>query len=131
MIKASVYCDGGYDNATKKSDGYGSFVVLVNDNIVKDKRFLLPDATSNNEAEYLSLLEVFSYIDKIESKGKKVEWIIFMDSRLVVEQSNGRWRIKANNLRDMNQRAKTFINDHPNVILKWVRREEIFEILGH
>ena len=62
---AEIYCDAGYDNFTKKVTGYGSFSVYYRGQEVKLKRVSLPSATTNNEAEYMILLEVLAYIDRM------------------------------------------------------------------
>ena len=128
---AEIYCDAGYDNFTKKVTGYGSFSVYYRGQEVKLKRVSLPSATTNNEAEYMILLEVLAYIDRMERKGKEFDWNIFMDSMLVVRQSKGEWRVKANNLKNLNKSAREFLTSHPNVSLEWVGREKIVDILGH
>jgi ribonuclease HI len=75
---------------------------------------------TNNEAEYRALLLA---LGEAERRGA-TEVTIFSDSLLLVEQVNGRFRIKAENLKPLAReavlRAKTF----PKFSLSHVRREK-------
>lgn len=60
---------------------------------------------TNNEAEYLALIDGLKAIQ--EWKPDRVE--IFMDSKLVVEQMNDRYRIKEARLKALHDEAKTLM----------------------
>lgn len=60
---------------------------------------------TNNEAEYLALIDGLKAVQ--EWKPDRVE--IFMDSKLVVEQMNDRYRIKEARLKALHDEAKTLM----------------------
>jgi ribonuclease HI len=74
---------------------------------------------TNNEAEYEALLDGL----KAVSKWKPDRLEIFLDSKLVVEQVNGRWRIKEPRLQSLLIKAKELLATFPEVEIKHVERE--------
>jgi ribonuclease HI len=74
---------------------------------------------TNNEAEYEALLDGL----KAVSKWKPDRLEIFLDSKLVVEQVNGRWRIKEPRLQSLLIKAKELLAVFPEVEIKHVERE--------
>jgi ribonuclease HI len=74
---------------------------------------------TNNEAEYEALIEGLKAVT--EWKPDRLE--IFLDSKLVVEQVNGRWKIKEERLQSLLAKAKELIAGFPEVEVKHVERE--------
>jgi ribonuclease HI len=75
---------------------------------------------TNNEAEYqafIFLLE-FATLNKIENLE------IFGDSKLVIMQVTGQWKVKAENLRPYVIKAKKLIEQIPNCSIKWIARDK-------
>jgi ribonuclease HI len=66
---------------------------------------------TNNEAEYYALL-------------KALELIVRSDSKLVVNQVNGEWRVEDEKLIDLSEKARDLIKNIGSVRLEWVPREE-------
>lgn len=73
---------------------------------------------TNSEAEYLALIELSTKI--ISLNIKKVE--IFGDSQLVVNQINGKFQIKKDNMRNLAKRVRRRLSHIPDWKLTWVRR---------
>jgi|WetSurMetagenome_2_1015567.scaffolds.fasta_scaffold00807_9 ribonuclease HI len=122
-----IYVDGGYDNI-RKQDGYGSFAAFNDDHSLIDLvRFELPEAKSNNEAEYLSLQKVLEWLDVNDLVKSVDSIIIFTDSRLMVNQLSGEWQVKAENLKPFVQSTQI----PEKTWLKWTPRKNIVKILGH
>jgi len=76
--------------------------------------------TTNNEAEYHALIEGLRAAkawnpDRLE---------IFLDSKLVVEQMNGTWRLKASELMPLHKQAKELLDQFPDFKLAHVEREK-------
>ena len=76
--------------------------------------------TTNNEAEYRALIEGLRAVkdwnpDRLE---------IYLDSKLVVEQMNGAWKIKARELIPLNMEAKELVRQFPNVTIAHVERSK-------
>jgi len=74
---------------------------------------------TNNRAEYLALLEGLKALaqwapDRVE---------VFMDSLLVVEQLNGRYRVKHPDLKTLHQEATALLSGFASRSVSHVRRE--------
>lgn len=92
---------------------------------------------TNNEAEYTALLfainRVLAFEDEKIYQNQKDRWKdvhVFMDSKLVVNQVNGKWRVNARHLLPINnliKRRKSLLG----YTLMWVPREVIVSVLGH
>jgi len=76
--------------------------------------------TTNNEAEYHALIEGLKAVK--DWKPDRLE--IYLDSKLVVEQMNGRYRIKAPELVPLHQRATELLRGLPDVAIAHVEREK-------
>lgn len=84
---------------------------------------------TNNEAEYLALLETLSIIsDKWGAGGDRVPHdtgpiIIRSDSELVVNQLKGSYKVKESHLKPLWEEARTLMARLGPVRLEWVPRE--------
>jgi ribonuclease HI len=67
--------------------------------------------TTNNEAEYNGLIIGLKAISNM--KNKKI--IVHGDSKLVIEQMKGKWKINAPNLKPLWEEAQELIKDFKNI----------------
>jgi ribonuclease HI len=74
---------------------------------------------TNNEAEYQALIEGLKAV--AEWKPDRLE--IYLDSKLVVEQVNGRWKVKEARLQALQTKAKELLAGFPEVEIRHVERE--------
>jgi ribonuclease HI len=74
---------------------------------------------TNNEAEYHALIEGLKAV--AEWKPDRLE--VYLDSKLVVEQVNGRWKVKEARLQALQTKAKELLAGFPEVEIKHVERE--------
>jgi len=74
---------------------------------------------TNNRAEYLALIEGL----KAVAKWNPDRLQIFMDSQLVVEQLNGRYRVRNASLQALHKEATTLLTGFPARELSHVRRD--------
>ncbi|HEV2027120.1 MAG TPA: ribonuclease HI family protein [Candidatus Dormibacteraeota bacterium] len=74
---------------------------------------------TNNEAEYHAFIEGLKAVD--EWKPDRLE--VYLDSKLVVEQVNGRWRVKEARLQPLHRQAKELLDRFREVEVKHVERE--------
>jgi ribonuclease HI len=77
-------------------------------------------AATNNQAEYMALIEGLKAVrtwnpDRLE---------IRLDSKLVVEQMNGAYRVKEPQLKPLHERAKALVSEFPDVEIRHVEREQ-------
>jgi len=123
------FVDGGYSNH-HYDKGYGSYAIRYRGKVIERSNvFDLPVKTPN-EAEYYSLLLL---LDSITKRGDKDNflWIVNSDSKLMVNQINGQYRVQAKNLLPLYKIAKSFIEDIDNFMLIWRPRKKIKKVLGH
>jgi ribonuclease HI len=112
-----IYTDG----AARGNPGPAGLGVVIEDEHGMRLRGLhrwLGVAT-NNEAEYLALIEGLKAVS--EWKPDRLE--VFLDSKLVVEQVNGRWKIKEARLQALHKQAKELLDKFADVEVKHVARE--------
>jgi len=85
---------------------------------------------TNNEAEYHALLRLLSIIAKqwTGSDGKILAEVgkirVLTDSKLLVNQVNGSWKIKEDRLRRLWSQARAVIDSTGSISLEWVPREQ-------
>ena len=75
--------------------------------------------STNNEAEYTALLLALEWLDK----NNVPLAIIHSDSKLVVNQINGIYKIKSKKLAEYAKKIKKFMSKK-NIQLKWIEREK-------
>lgn len=95
-MKLIVFTDG----ASRGNPGLASygFVVFNQDREVLYEEGKYIGVTTNNVAEYSSVLESLRYIEKTYEDKLPIEVDYYADSRLVVEQLSGRFKIKSPHL---------------------------------
>jgi ribonuclease HI len=82
---------------------------------------------TNNEAEYYALLKALELIaDRATGKasGNLSDALIRSDSKLVVNQVNGEWRVEDERLMELSSQATEMIEKLGSIRLEWVPREE-------
>src|SRR5438046_10395516 len=75
---------------------------------------------TNNEAEYHALIDGLKAVK--DWKPDRLE--VYLDSKLVVEQMNGRYRIKAPELIPLHQKASDLIRELPEAQVAHAEREK-------
>ncbi len=75
---------------------------------------------SNNVAEYRGLLEGLALAQEL---APDAHIHVRMDSKLVVEQMSGRWKIKHPDMQDLARQARALIGEH-SVTFEWIPREK-------
>ena len=103
MSFIEMYADG----ASRSNPGPAGIGVVIYKN--GEELFTISEyigKKTNNEAEYLALLSGLDYLI-----GEGEGFVnCFLDSKLVVEQAKGNYRVKAENLIPLNQQLKSSIN---------------------
>ena len=113
--------EGYFDGSATPNPGQmkiGGFVKRVSDNIEVHKYSIDLGYGTNNEAEYLSLIEL---CDKLENLGvKKIN--IYGDSQLVVNQVNGLWQARDKRMQGFKSNVLKLLSSVPDWTLQHVRR---------
>ena len=74
---------------------------------------------TNNEAEYKALIEGLKAV--MEWKPDRLE--VYLDSKLVVEQINGRYKIKKVELQPLHRQAKSMLDGFDEWVVAHIERE--------
>ena len=125
-----VFVDGG---GNRKGNCYYGIAFYRGDQIVKKLGKSLPDASTNNEAEYDALIQALHILNfnayDLTERAENVT--IYMDSELVVKQVLGEYEVKAENLlqrvkyaKEGIQRLREYLKPNLAVWLKNIPREE-------
>jgi ribonuclease H / adenosylcobalamin/alpha-ribazole phosphatase len=118
-MKAIVFFDGG---CAPKNPGHAAFAVVVK---LGKKRHVLSryiGIHTNNYAEYSGLIVAVKYAKELGAQSIE----IYSDSQLVVNQVNGKWKIKNSDIRTLAVQAQDLLKRHYPMAweLKWIPREK-------
>lgn len=110
------------DGGSRGNPGHAGYGALVRDpesgEILVEKAGYVGIA-SNNVAEYSGLIAGLELVDEIDP-GCRI--LVKMDSKLVVEQMSGRWKIKHADMQNLAGRARRMV-DPRRVRYEWIPRE--------
>ncbi len=127
-----VFDGGSLGNPGK---GYGSFIYRGTISTPEPVRLEFPGRTTNNEAEYYSLLQglrtIISELQHQNLDPSTADVRILSDSKLVVEQVSGRWKVKHEGLKPHHQNALDLLRRFRAWRLEWHPRSESVRMLGH
>jgi probable phosphoglycerate mutase len=127
-----VFDGGSLGNPGK---GYGSFLYGGVISTAAPVRLDFGGQTTNNEAEYLSLLHglrtVLRELDRDARDSATTTICVLSDSKLVVEQVNGRWRVRHAPLRPLHGEAQLLLSRFGSWRMLWQPRVESVRLLGH
>jgi ribonuclease HI len=119
MTSFYVYADGG-SRGNPGPAAYGTVVVRADTGEVVAERAGHLGIATNNVAEYNGLIAGLRYIaDNHPSAHIEVR----LDSKLVVEQMSGRWKIKHPDMRELALAAMR-IHDVSKISYVWIPREQ-------
>ena len=117
-MKLVIFADGG----SRGNPGIaGSGTAVYNEDrsqLLKETAYVVGQKSTNNVAEYHGLLRGLEAA--VELGADEVEF--YMDSKLVVEQMNGRWKIKHPDMQKLAIEARRLLNQIPRFSLEWVPR---------
>jgi probable phosphoglycerate mutase len=118
MVRYDVQADGG-SRGNPGPAGYGAVVLDpdTGETLAEAARYL--GTATNNVAEYRGLIAALRAAQALDPDA---EITVRMDSRLVVEQMSGRWRIKHADLRALADEAAG-IFPRERVTYEWIPRE--------
>ena len=112
-----IYCDGASrSNPVEASIG----VSIQNDEQEVDTIAKKIGVATNNVAEYEGLRTALDYCDKNNLKNVQ----IYLDSLLVVQQVNGKYKVKSKNLKDLYNQCTDLIEKIDNLEIHHVPREQ-------
>lgn len=109
MEEFQIFCDGGARG--NPGPAASAFVVidLLGNTVVKKGFFL--GTTTNNQAEYQAVILALEYLNENYPNGTLS---FFLDSQLVVNQINGLFKVRDENLIQKNMQINDLINQRKN-----------------
>lgn len=113
-----VEADGG-SRGNPGPAGYGAVVLDGNGGVLLERHGFLGVAT-NNVAEYQGLIAGLTAASELEPSSVEVR----MDSKLVVEQMNGNWKVRHPALRPLASEAAALVRGFTKVTFGWIPRAE-------
>jgi probable phosphoglycerate mutase len=118
-MKVIVEADGG-SRGNPGPAGFGC-VVWADDHATVLAEHCQPiGVTTNNVAEYRGLIAGLEEARRLGADELEVR----MDSKLVVEQMSGRWKVKHPGLAELHQQARALASTFSTVRFSWIPREQ-------
>jgi probable phosphoglycerate mutase len=125
--------DGG--SLGNPGHGYGSYHVASPRGGTLHERLDFSDQgerVTNNQAEYLTLIRALERLQEVlGERAPAVTLEIRGDSQLVVNQLNGRWKVRNAELQTLYERARQLLSAFGRIDLRWHERSHSVEVLGH
>jgi len=127
--------DGG--SRGNPGPGYGSFRLVRNaDGRKHTRRLDFGPGVTNNQAEYRALIAGLAHlVAMIERAGQNpgdYRVAVQGDSRLVVKQMTGQWKVRDADLQPLHAQALAlFRRFHPDSTIAWHERAASVRVLGH
>lgn len=116
-MRVSMFCDGG-SRGNPGVAGSGSVVYGEDGETLAEIAYVVGAKASNNVAEYHGLLRGLEAARDLGATAVDVS----MDSKLVVEQMTGRWKIKHPDMQALARQARTLAQEFDAVTYTWVPR---------
>ncbi len=117
---ASLYTDGG-SRGNPGIAGAGA-VLFDNEQTELWRGGTYCGTNTNNFAEYSGLVLGLTHAIEL----KITDLGVFMDSKLIIEQMNGHWKVKLANLRPLFEKAKKLAEKFNTLTFTHIRREKNF-----
>lgn len=78
------------------------------------------DEASNNVAEYSAVLRALEWLDKNKKHDAKI--VLRGDSKLIVNQLQGKYKVKSLRIVELHHKAKLLLSKFKNLEIEWVDR---------
>ncbi len=118
-MKVVIEADGG-SRGNPGSAGYGAVVFSADrQTVLAESKHAIGRAT-NNVAEYRGLIAGLD--DAVKMGATEVS--VLMDSKLVVEQMSGRWKVKHPDLVELHAQAQALASRFRRISYSWISREQ-------
>jgi ribonuclease HI len=124
-----VFDGGALGNPGK---GYGSFHISGPGGYVVHERRDYPGVITNNQAEYMTLIEALQLLVNQEGPAtRQARLVINGDSLLVINQLLGKWKVKNAGLQPLHRQAGMLLQKFGTRELNWHDRSNSVALLGH
>ena len=117
--KVLIEVDGG-SRGNPGPAGFGAVVWSEDHATVLAEQKQAIGVTTNNVAEYRGLIAGLEEARRLGAG----EVAVAMDSKLVVEQMTGRWKVKHPGMAELHQQARALASTFDSVSYRWIPREQ-------
>ena len=117
-VRVVIEADGG-SRGNPGPAGFGCVVFSADHTTVLAEHKQFIGETTNNVAEYRGLIAGLEQARRLGAN----EVAVSMDSKLVVEQMSGRWKVKNPGMAELNQQARALASTFDAVTFSWIPRE--------
>lgn len=117
-MKLIIEADGG-SRGNPGIAGSGTVVYSASREILREIAYVVGKA-SNNVAEYHGLLRGLEAAAELGA----TEVAVYLDSKLVVEQMSGRWKIKHPDMKELALQAQQIARQFDSISYTWIPREK-------
>lgn len=118
-MRVIVEADGG-SRGNPGPAGYGSVVMSADRATVLAERKEAIGIATNNVAEYRGLIAGLEAAAEVGAN----DVVVQMDSKLVVEQMSGRWKVKHAAMAELHQQARALVSHFDSITYRWIPREK-------
>lgn len=116
--KVIVEADGG-SRGNPGPAGFGTVILDETGEILLDRKGFL-GVTTNNVAEYTGMIAGLTAARELGATSVEVR----MDSKLVVEQMSGNWKVRHPGLRPLAAKANELVAGFDKVTFSWIPRAD-------
>lgn len=118
-----IQADGG-SRGNPGPGGSGAVIFDEKKKVVGEVSLFLGH-TTNNIAEYTALIGAFELLEaQFGSNIKEAAVVVEMDSKLVIEQMKGAWKVKHPNMKPLQRRAAELASKFKSVSFAHIPREK-------
>jgi len=117
-VKVIIEADGG-SRGNPGPAGFGCVVFSADHATVLAEHRQFIGVTTNNVAEYRGLIAGLEEARRLGAN----EVAVSMDSKLIVEQMTGRWKVKHPGMAELHQQARALASTFDAVTYSWIPRE--------
>ena len=129
-LNFEIVFDGG--SLGNPGKGYGSYEIMAEGEVYRLSREEFTGTITNNQAEYMTLIEALKWLaGHLGEDRKKAKIMIHGDSKLVVNQINGTWKVKNVRMIPLVDEAKKLFAQFGSCRIAWHPRAKSVEKLGH
>jgi len=143
MPRQATLVDGGAQDASYEivfdggslgnpGKGYGSYEITSGGRVLRHQREEYGNNVTNNQAEYLTLIRALQWLDQLlEGNRSRATVLINGDSKLVLNQVQGLWKINNAQLRPLAMQVRDLLQGYRKSSLVWHARANSVKRLGH
>lgn len=125
----TAYFDGA---CTLNPIGHCACGVLISDDneVLLEQGYYLGKCGGSNTAEYEGLIRILEFLISSEHlrrtnvKYNKAQIEIYGDSKLVIQQMTGKWKIKKGLYKESALKAQTLTENFRDITFKWIPRDD-------